>query len=101
MRATSLSRNTVRKCLREAKVEELKYRREPVPMKLTPLMAATELALITDAHRPKKEHRTAKALHKEIARAGIARMRALVEPSTRAKVFPTGLASCVSAELDG
>jgi transposase len=70
VRATSLSRNTVRKYLREAKVEEPKYRREPVPMKLTPFVEAIELALVADAHRPKKERRTAKALHKEIAQAG-------------------------------
>ena len=70
VRATSLSRNTVRKYLREAKVAEPKYRREPVPMKLTPFVEAIELALIADSHRPKKERRTAKALHKEIAQAG-------------------------------
>src|SRR5476649_2215674 len=70
VRATSLSRNTVRKYLREAKVEEPKYRREPVPMKLTPFVEVIELALIADGHRPKKERRTAKALHKEIAHAG-------------------------------
>jgi transposase len=61
VRATSLSRNTVRKYLREAKVEEPKYRREPVPMKLTPFVEAIELALVADAHRPKKERRPATA----------------------------------------
>jgi hypothetical protein len=39
-------------------------------MKLTPFVEAIELALVADAHRPKKERRTAKALHKEIAQAG-------------------------------
>ena len=39
-RATSLSRNTVRKYLRKGEVTEPKYRRDPVPGKLTPFMEA-------------------------------------------------------------
>jgi response regulator of citrate/malate metabolism len=35
-KATSLSRNTVRKYLRMEQVEEPKYRREAAPTKLTP-----------------------------------------------------------------
>ena len=70
VKATSLSRNTVRKYLREGKAEEPKYRRQVVSMKLTPFVETIELALGADAHRPKKERRTAKALHKELAAAG-------------------------------
>ena len=70
VRATSLSRNTVRKYLRMDKAQEPKYRRRPVPVKLASFVEAIELALEADSHRAKKERRTAKALHKEIAEAG-------------------------------
>ena len=66
VRATSLSRNTVRKYLRMGKAAEPRYRRQPVPMKLTPFVEAIKLALQADAHRPKRERRTAKALHEQI-----------------------------------
>ncbi len=70
VQATSLSRNTVRKYLREGKAQEPKYRREPVATKLTPFVEAIEMALIADGHRPKKERRTARALHKELTETG-------------------------------
>ncbi len=73
VKATSLARNTVRKYLRAEGVEESRrYRREPVPTKLTPFAEAIRQALQADAHRPKKERRTAKVLHKQIAAAGYA-----------------------------
>jgi transposase len=73
VKATSLARNTVRKYLRAEGVEEQRgYRREPVATKLTPFVELIEQALRTDAHRPKKERRTARALHKQIAAAGYA-----------------------------
>jgi transposase len=73
VKATSLARNTVRKYLRVEGVEESRrYRREPVPTKLTPFVEVIKQALQADAHRPKKERRTAKALHKQIAAAGYA-----------------------------
>jgi len=69
-RATGLSRNTVSKWL-EAPVEDgLKYRRVPRPTKLTPFHEAIKQALKADAHRPKRERRTALALHKEVKAAG-------------------------------
>jgi transposase len=43
-----------------------------VPIKLTPFVEAIKQALQADAHRPKKERRTAKALLKEIGAAGYA-----------------------------
>jgi DNA invertase Pin-like site-specific DNA recombinase len=46
VKATSLSRNTVRKYLREGKAEEPKYRREVVSMKLTPFVETIELASV-------------------------------------------------------
>ena len=73
VKATSLARNTVRKYLRAEGVEEhRRYRRQTVPTKLTPFAEAIEQALQADAHRPKKERRTAKALLKEIGAAGYA-----------------------------
>jgi len=69
-RATSLSRNTVRKYLRVEQVDQPRYRREAAPTKLTPFHEASVQALKVDARRPKRERRTAQALHKELAAAG-------------------------------
>lgn len=69
-RATSLSRNTVRKYLRVEQVEEPRYRRTAAPTKLTPFHEALERALAADARRPKRERRTARALLGELAAAG-------------------------------
>src|SRR5262245_41545718 len=70
VKATSLSRNTVRKYLRNGKAEAPKYRRGPVSTKLAPFVATVEQALLADARRPKKERRTAKALYAQIVAAG-------------------------------
>jgi transposase len=69
-RATSLSRNTVRKYLRVEQVEEPKYERAARPTKLTPYHETIKQALKADAHRPKRERRTARALYEEIRTAG-------------------------------
>ena len=71
-RATSLSRNTVRKYLRVEQVEEPKYQRGATATKLTPFHEAIEQALKADARRPKRERRTARALHQELKGAGYA-----------------------------
>ena len=68
-RMTGLSRNTVAKWLK-APVQAPKYRRTRGPGKLTPFVEAIEQALEADARRPKKERRTAKALHQQISEAG-------------------------------
>jgi transposase len=70
VKATSLARNTVRKYLRLGKAEAPKYRRPEVPGKLAPFVEAVQQALLADARRPKKERRTAKALHAQLAEAG-------------------------------
>ena len=70
VRATSLSRNTVRKYLRTDKAEPPQYRRGSVATKLTPFVEAVKMALLADARRPRKERRTAKALLKQIALEG-------------------------------
>jgi transposase len=69
-RATSLSRNTVRKYLRAGQVEEPKYRRAARPTKLTAFVGMIVQALKADAHRPRHARRTAKALFEEIRAAG-------------------------------
>ena len=71
-RITSLSRNTVRKWLKAPVVGEPKYRRGARPGKLTPFHERLKQALKADAHRPKRDRRTARALYAEIKAAGYA-----------------------------
>jgi len=68
--ATSLSRNTVRRYLRQEQVQEPQYERKAMRTKLTPYHDAIKQALKVDSHRPRKERRTARALHEELKAAG-------------------------------
>ena len=70
VKATSLSRNTVRKYLRKGVAEAPKYRRPAVATKLAPYVEQVKQALLADARRPKKERRTAKALYTQLVAAG-------------------------------
>lgn len=70
VRATSLSRNTVRKYLRTPVEQPPRYRRKAAMRKLSPFVETVKMALLADARRPRKERRTAKALLKQIAQAG-------------------------------
>ena len=70
VRATSLSRNTVRKYLRMLVAQPPKYRRRAAARKLSPFIETIKMALLADARRPRKERRTAKALLQQIAAAG-------------------------------
>jgi transposase len=70
VKATSLARNTVRKYLRIGRAEAPKYRRPAVPTKLTPYVEVVQQALLADARRPKKERRTARALHEQLKAQG-------------------------------
>jgi len=72
VRLTSLSRNTVRKWLKTSVLEEPRYRRSEAAGKLTPFHEALKLALKVDAHRPRHERRTARALHAQIKAEGYA-----------------------------
>jgi transposase len=69
-RATSLSRNTVRKYLRSGASQPPAYKRPAVSTKLTAYVEAVKQALLVDARRPRKERRTIRALHKQIAAQG-------------------------------
>ena len=70
VRLTSLSRNTVRKWLKTPVLEEPKYRRSGTPRKLTPFVETLKLALKADAHRPRHERRSTRALFEEIVAQG-------------------------------
>ena len=59
-RRTSLSRNTVRRRLREPEAAAPKYRRREVPTKLAPFVDVLKTMLEADSHRPKAQRRTAK-----------------------------------------
>ena len=72
-RATGLSRNTVAKWLHEPVEGAPKYQRERRATKLTPYHEALTQALKVDAHRVKRERRTARALHAEGRRASALR----------------------------
>ena len=71
-RATSLSRNTVRKYVRPAEVEEPRYERQAAVTKLTPYYEAINQALKADARRPRKERRTVLALFTQLQAQGYA-----------------------------
>ncbi len=62
----------MRKWLKTAVLEEPKYRRSEAPGKLTAHHETLKLALKADAHRPRHERRTARALYEQIRRDGYA-----------------------------
>ena len=67
-RRTSLSRNTIKKWLKE--VEAPHYQRHKRDGKLTPFESLLKHALETDAHRPRRDRRTALMLFKAIQKDG-------------------------------
>jgi transposase len=69
-RRTSLSRNTIKKWLRTPEGVEPKYRRQRNEHKLAPYVERLTKALEVDAHRPKRERRTALRLWKDICAEG-------------------------------
>ena len=70
-RTTGIARNTVAKWLdAPSPSTKPKYSRSEQPNKLTAFHEAIKLALKADAHRPKHERRTARALFCEVKAAG-------------------------------
>ena len=69
-RRTSLSRNTIKKWLRESDSHKVKYQRESVDTVITPYAVWIDTALKTDSHRPKRDRRTAVKLFTEIKKQG-------------------------------
>jgi transposase len=69
-RRTSLTRNTIKKWLKAPSGVEPHYARKPAETKLTPFEPSLLKALQTDAHRPKRDRRTAQVLFQELQQAG-------------------------------
>jgi transposase len=69
-RLTSLSRNTIKKWLKVPQGAEPRYRRAEMPKKLAPYVGVLQQALKADAHRPRHERRTARALLVELQARG-------------------------------
>lgn len=65
-RITGLSRNTVSKWLQVPVLDRPKYRRAAKCTKLTAFHETIVQALKADAHRPRRERRTARALYDEL-----------------------------------
>lgn len=70
VRRTGLSRNTVRRWLRQGTATEPKYPKRQSPQALDAWSEYLERALTTDAHRPARDRRTAKALFHEVRAMG-------------------------------
>ena len=69
-KTTGLSRNTIRKWVRDTgEVAKPTYRRREMPCKLTAFAEALDLALKADAHRTKPNRRTGKAKNWRIYRS--------------------------------
>ena len=77
-RRTSLTRNTIKKWLKAADDSEPKYLRTTKLTKLTPFEPQLILALTADAHRPKRDRRTALMLFTDIQQQGFTGCYALV-----------------------
>lgn len=71
-RRTSLSRNTIKKWLKEPGEAAPKYRRPAASTKLAPYVQTLTQALKADAHRPKHERRSARALLAQLQASGYA-----------------------------
>jgi len=71
-RKTGYCRNTIKRWLKTAEGTEPNYRRGRHDTKITPYAAHLIKALETDAHRPKRDRRTALKLFQEIQAGGFA-----------------------------
>jgi len=69
-RRTSLSRNTVKRWVRKPQGTEPRYQRKPPDQKIGPFAEWLTRALETDAHRPRRDRRTALKLWREIRAHG-------------------------------
>ena len=69
-RKTGFSRNTIKRWLKTAEGTEPSYQRSRHGTKIAPYTAQLIKALETDAHRPKRDRRSALKLFQEIQTAG-------------------------------
>jgi len=79
-RRTSLSRNTIKKWLKEPGEAVPKYRRLEGSTKLGPFVSTLTQALKADAHRPRHERSSAKALFVQLQASGYAGGYSLILP---------------------
>jgi len=82
-RPTSLSRNTIKKWLKEPNEAATKYCRAKATGKLTAFESKLLLALEADAHRPKRDRRTALMLFAAIQKDGFTGRYSLVTDFVR------------------
>ena len=71
-RRTSLSRNTIKRWLRDREREGIAYARSAAKTKLDPFFTPLQQWLATDAHRPKRDRRTLLVLFRELQAQGYA-----------------------------
>lgn len=83
-RRTSLSRNTIKAWLKKPEGAEPTYRRQSEPGKLSSYEDVLRRALTSDAQRPKRDRRTAKALLAELRAQGYTGGYTLVSDFVRA-----------------
>ncbi len=83
-RRTGLSRNTVKKWLKEPEAAMPKYQRRDTAGKLTAFEAQLQEALQGDARRPKRDRRTSRALFAQLKAQGYAGGHTLVSDFIRA-----------------
>lgn len=69
-RCTAPTRNTIKNWLKTPNGSSPKHRRPPKLTKLTPFKPNLLMALVADAHRPKRDRRTALMLFNEIKQEG-------------------------------
>jgi transcriptional regulator with XRE-family HTH domain len=96
-RRTSLSRNTIKEWLRGPVRDEMRYRRPRAPRKITPYEATLQEALEVDAHRPRRERRTALKLYAQLIEQGFPGSYARVTEFIRAWRADQGAVTARSA----
>ncbi|MGV4685230.1 IS21 family transposase [Burkholderia pseudomallei] len=69
-RRTSLSRNTIKRWLREPDRDAMTYHRPSTPRKIDPHLPWLHQVLALDAQRPRKERRTALRLYAQLSEQG-------------------------------
>jgi transposase len=96
-RRTSLSRNTIKKWLKEPDEAVTKYRRAKAEGLLTPFEPKLLLALEADSHRPKRDRRTALMLFDAIQKEGFTGCYATVTRFLRSFRNHAAIVTCKSA----
>lgn len=96
-RRTSLSRNTIKAWLRGSIRSTMTYQRPPGPKKIGPFEGVLRQALEADAHRPRRERRTALQLYAQLRTQGFSGSYARVTEFVRAWRAARGAVTARSA----